>query len=186
PATRFAALVLRPHPCYEVMGLFRRSGLEKTLLLQSFHGSDRALLAELALRGRFIQVRQPLLIVRDHKDRYTRSTLKPTDRARWHDAALAGKASFPTWRLYREYWSMLRRHLPPGQTRHRCQVILERWWLHNYNAGRMAVDILAGIFPDFVEWAEHFKQSVFKPAPVGSTRKDRTNQRFSFYEGFNP
>jgi glycosyltransferase involved in cell wall biosynthesis len=179
PVTRFAALVLRPHPCYEVMGLFRRSALEGSLLLQSFHGSDRALLAELALRGRFIQVRQPLLVVRDHKDRYTRAKLRPKDRAVWHDSAMAGKASFPTWRLYREYWSMLRRNLPHGHTRYRCRVVLLRWWLHNYNAARMAVDLVAGVFPGFVERAEGFKQSVFKPAPGADEIRSQASLRKS-------
>jgi hypothetical protein len=45
------------------MGLFRRSALEGSLLLQSFHGADRALLAELSLRGPFAQVTEPLLLV---------------------------------------------------------------------------------------------------------------------------
>jgi glycosyltransferase involved in cell wall biosynthesis len=165
PAIRFAALVLRPHPCYEVMGLFRRAALGGSLLLQSFHGADRALLAEMALRGRFVQVRQPLLVVRDHKDRYTRAQTRPKDRAIWHDTALSGKASFPTWRLYSEYCTMVKRSLPPGRLRNRCWVVLMRWWLHNYNAARMAVDLVAGVFPNFVEKAERFKQSAFRPAP---------------------
>lgn len=163
--TRFGAVVLRGHPAYEVMGLFRRSALEGSLLLESFHGADRALLAELSLRGRFVQVPEPLLVVRDHKKRYTRSQVRPKDRAVWHDARLKGKLSFPIWRLYSEYWTMIGRWLTHAGDRWLCRWILIRWWFRNFNWARMATDIVAAFAPDAVGFAERIKQRLFSPAP---------------------
>jgi glycosyltransferase involved in cell wall biosynthesis len=80
-ATRFASVILRPHPAYEIMGVFRRDALLDSMLLESFHGADRALLAEVSLRGRMLRVAEPLLRVREHKGRYTQSHIRPKERA---------------------------------------------------------------------------------------------------------
>lgn len=165
PAVRFGGLVLLPHPAYEIMGLYRRSALEGSLLLQSFHGADRALLAELSLRGRFAQVAEPLLLVRDHKQRYTQSNIRPKDRAVWHDARLAGKLSLPSWRLYGEYWKMIGRNLERGEGQMRCYLKLAKWWFVNWNAARMVVDVVSTVIPDFVVYAERFKQRFMSPQP---------------------
>ena len=51
PSERFATMVLRSHSCVDMFGLTRRTALESSLLISSFHGADRALLAQLALHG---------------------------------------------------------------------------------------------------------------------------------------
>lgn len=174
PAERFAGLILLPHPAYEIMGLYRRSALQGSMLLQSFHGADRALLAELSLRGPFVQVVEPLLLVRDHKHRYTQSNTRPKDRAAWHDTRLTGKLSLPAWRLYGEYWKMVRRNLKSRKQRSRCYLKLLKWWFVNWNAARMAVDVVSTIIPDFVVYAERFKQRFISPQPgAGEIRSQR-------------
>jgi len=72
PSERFAALVLHSHSCVDFFGTIRRSALEGSLLHGPFHGADRALLAQLALRGRMVQLEQALVEMREHPDRYTR------------------------------------------------------------------------------------------------------------------
>jgi glycosyltransferase involved in cell wall biosynthesis len=164
-AARFAAVVLLPHPAYEVMGVFRRSALEGGILLGSFHGADRALLAELSLRGRMIQVHEPLLNVRDHKERYTQSMIRARDRAAWHDTSIVGRISLPTWRLYAEYWSTVGRNLAQGPQRQRCYAHLIRWWWHKWNAARMLVDLISVVMPNAVLHAERLKQKYIAPQP---------------------
>ena len=95
-STRFATLALRSHTCTELYGLIRRSALRGSLLHGNYHGGDRALLGQLALRGRFIQVREPLLHIRDHQTRYTRTIVRPRERSTWHDASQSGRLSMPT------------------------------------------------------------------------------------------
>ncbi len=173
PARRFAAAVLLPHGCYEVMGLFRTRALAGSLLIGSFHGNDRALVAEMALRGRFAQLDRPLLRVRDHAGRYTRALTRPRERAAWNDPALAHRVSLPTWRLYAEYLEMIRRNLDRRADRMRCYGHLLRWWLCNWNAARMAVDVLAVPFPELVSRAQSFKQRHFSPAPGAGEVRSR-------------
>ena len=128
PSERFAWMVLRSHTCVDFFGLIRREALHDSLLHGSFHGADRALLAQLALRGRMVQLPAPLLAVREHPNRYTRAQQRSSDRASWHDSAHGGQASFPTWRLYGEYLKLVRREAltPTERSRllHRaCQVV---------------------------------------------------------------
>lgn len=174
PSVRFGAAVLLPHNCYEVMGVFRRQALTGSILLMSFHGADRALIAQLALRGQFIQIPQPLLIVRDHDERYTRARVRPQDRAVWHDTRLKGRRTFPTWRLYHEYWSMVLKASLTARERAAVAVRLLQWWFANWNAARMTVDVLANFVPGVVRWAERLKQALFSPAPgIDQVRKAR-------------
>lgn len=174
PAKRFCAVVLLPHPNYEMMGVFRRSALVGSLLLKSFHGNDKALLAEMALRGKFAQVKRPLLFVRDHTERYTRSKIHPKERLVWYDSSLAGRISLPTWRLYFEYLKMIPRNVKSKRIRVRCYGHLVRWWGCNWNAAKMVVDLLGVPFPGVVGYAERFKKSYIAPAPgVDQVRKQR-------------
>ena len=173
PHVRFAAAALKAHDCYDIMAVFRRDILANSILLISFHGADRALIAQLSLDGPFLHLDRPLLQVRDHQDRYTRSKTKPKDRAVWHDARLKGKLTFPIWRLYREYWVMLARSKVGVTTKFLCASQLLRWWFVNWNAARAVVDIGANVAPGFVGWAERVKQTMISPAPgIDRLRKD--------------
>jgi hypothetical protein len=51
-----------------MFGVIRRQALERTRLLENFVSSDRAMLAELALLGRFRTAREPLFRKRFHAD----------------------------------------------------------------------------------------------------------------------
>lgn len=51
---RFRSVLAEQIMCSPIYGLMRRETLQKTVLHQSFFGSDKLLLAELALHGRFV------------------------------------------------------------------------------------------------------------------------------------
>lgn len=165
PSVRFAWMVLRSHTCVDFFGLIRREALRDSLLHGSFHGADRALLAQLALRGRMIQLPAPLLAIREHPSRYTRAQRRSADRAAWHDSASGHQASFPTWRLYGEYLRMVRREALSPTERSRCYTVLARWWAYNWNAVRAVVDLLAVAAPDAPAQAERLKNRLFGAAP---------------------
>jgi glycosyltransferase involved in cell wall biosynthesis len=154
-AARFAWMVLRSHSCVDFFGLIRRETLQDSLLHGSFHGADRALLAQLAIRGRLIQLPAPLVEMREHPHRYTRSNVRSGDRAAWHDASKRGKISLPTWRLY----AML------SNERAGCYSALARWWFVNWNIARAAVDVLAVVAPGLPIAAERLKIRMFGAAP---------------------
>lgn len=165
PSARFGWMVLRSHTCVDFFGLIRRESLRDSLLHGSFHGADRALLAQLALRGRMIQLPAPLLAIREHPNRYTRAQRRSTDRAAWHDSALGGQVSFPTWRLYREYLNMVRREKLTPEQRSLCYGVLARWWGYNWNTARAIVDVLAVVVPSAPGRAERLKTRLFGAAP---------------------
>src|SRR5205814_8332718 len=66
PHQRFGAIACSSDFCEESYGLVRAEVLRETLLLLNYTGSDRTLLCELSLHGRFHQVREPLFYKRFH------------------------------------------------------------------------------------------------------------------------
>jgi len=164
-AARFAWMVLRSHSCVDFFGLIRRETLMDSLQHGSFHGADRALLAQLAIRGRLMQLPAPLVEMREHPNRYTRSNVRSADRAAWHDASKRGKISLPTWRLYAEYLKMVRNERMLANERAWCYSALFKWWFVNWNIARAAVDVVAVVAPGLPIAAERVKIRLFGAAP---------------------
>lgn len=67
PAARYHEFLNRMVACFPIFGLIRAAVLPGTGLHRSYFGSDRTLLGELVLRGRFRQVEERLYINRYHK-----------------------------------------------------------------------------------------------------------------------
>lgn len=76
---RFAAIVLQTFWCYEIFGLIRSENLRNIQPQGSNYGSDRVMLAELSLQGRFMQVPETLFFRRFH---LKQSTCLPSAKAR--------------------------------------------------------------------------------------------------------
>ena len=112
-----------------------------------------------------MQLKAPLVRMREHPNRYTRRNTSARQRLSWHDAGARRKLHFPVFRLYREYWSMVRAaDLDPAERR-RCEAVLARWWFRNWNAVRAGVDVLAVMAPGIVGVAEQVKNRLFGAAP---------------------
>jgi glycosyltransferase involved in cell wall biosynthesis len=135
---RFADLIQFFHPCIDIFGLMRAHILRKTMLIRPFIGSDRILLAELGLRGRFFRIPAPLFYSRSHEDR----SIRIDDRllvARWFDSRDRSRFVMPTWRNFVEYFkTIFRVKLPPKQCIYCCCHLLNYLWL---NRGRLKLDI---------------------------------------------
>jgi glycosyltransferase involved in cell wall biosynthesis len=165
PAARFRSLVLYSHSCVDFFGLIRREAMANSLLHGPFHGADRAFIAQMALRGRLVQLAEPLVEMREHPHRYTRRQGSATERRAWHDASHRSKISFPVWRLYLEYLKMVRTAPLPAADRMRCYAVLGQWWFRNWNAVRAGVDLLALLAPGAPGFAERLKTRAFGAAP---------------------
>jgi glycosyltransferase involved in cell wall biosynthesis len=81
PVARFREVLFTYDPTFPVFGVIRRSALERTRLIDSYFGSDRVLLAHLALLGRFARLDAPLIFNRTHPGQS--SSLSRRERARW-------------------------------------------------------------------------------------------------------
>ena len=69
-----------------VFGVFRRNVLGRTRLIGSFFAADRALLLEIALLGKVIQLEgEPLFQRRIHPEISTKANLSDRDRLHWYD-----------------------------------------------------------------------------------------------------
>jgi glycosyltransferase involved in cell wall biosynthesis len=78
-------------------GVIRREVLERTMLHLLHPGSDRILLAELSLHGRFVQVPEHLFKRRLHTSRSVAVHPDIRERYSWIAPALKGKRVFPHW-----------------------------------------------------------------------------------------
>jgi glycosyltransferase involved in cell wall biosynthesis len=85
PARRFDDVLHGMRLCSEIFGVMRTDLVRRTELHRSYYGSDKVLLAELALLGRIETVPEPLFIKRFHKD--TSYYLTTRERAAWIDPA---------------------------------------------------------------------------------------------------
>lgn len=165
PADRFAAMVLRSHACIDFFGMARREAMLGSLLHSSFHGADRAFLAQMALRGPLLQLPEHLVQMREHKHRYTRNNSDAKARRLWHDSSAKRSAPMPTLYLYRQYLRLVQQEQLSPLDRRRSLGVLARWWVSNWNAARVATDALSLVAPGMVGQAERLKVRLFGAAP---------------------
>lgn len=162
---RFSVFVLQPHTGVDIFGVIRRSALVESVLHPSFHGADRALLAQLALRGPMLQLALPLHQIREHASRYTRQASSARLRAIWHDVHCRPLGKVPILQLYSAYASMVRQEQLSGWERCQAWLTLARWWMVNWNSARVAVDVAALLLPGVVGHAEQLKTRLVGAAP---------------------
>ena len=83
PAVRLNAVVNKMSVFYDIFGVGRRRAFERTLLLRSYYGADKVILAELALLGPLVRDDEVLFARRCHQGASTRSD--NSSRAAWSD-----------------------------------------------------------------------------------------------------
>ncbi len=130
PAVRFADLILHTNWCLEIFGLVRVHCLRKTSLHGTYHGTDKRILAELALMGRFALLDEVMLFYRQHPvqaKRYQGSAIS-------RDLYLSGGAKEARSKLPRAnnlggYWRAVQsaRLTVPGALA--CHIAIARWFL---------------------------------------------------------
>jgi glycosyltransferase involved in cell wall biosynthesis len=128
---RFRDVIRMDHICEPDFGLTRLDLLRRTRLHGDYADSDRVLLAELALHGRFHQVPEYLFFRRAHAQQST--AIAPDRQARtvWFNPAYTGKLVFPHFRQLREYLAVLRR-VPIGWLdRTWCLIAMLHWIVTN-------------------------------------------------------
>lgn len=134
---RFARIASSKDFCEETYGLVRSDILRRTRLQQNYTASDRTLLCELALYGRFHEIQEPLFFKRFHpKNVYTDWRA----RMAWFDPALEGEITFPFWLQLADYFETIRRSNVPPAVKRRCRLYMTRWIAEH--AKNLAKDLL--------------------------------------------
>ena len=147
PSLRFADVLREDRWCFALFGVMRSAALRSTQLLPSLVGADRVLLAELALRGRFAIVPEPLFLNRDHPARAVRRFPAHHRRLAHEAPALAGRRLLPHWRILGAYARAVRRVPMSARERARCGTALLGWVGRHGNWARLATDPLVALFP---------------------------------------
>ena len=131
PAMRFRQAIELAGTCFPIFGVFRRANLARSTLHRPYYGSDRAVIAEASLMGKFLRVESAVFYNREHEqrsinidDKVQRSFWQTGKKSRSaaaehlnlakHLFEIAGKHRdmVSPWRLYGD---LLRRSLHPVQ-----------------------------------------------------------------------
>ena len=143
PIKRFRELIRLDYACFDVFGLIRVEALRATPLIASYVTSDRALLAELSLMGRYYTVPEHLFFPREHPERSTRA-LSTHERAAWFDTANKGKVSLPRWQVYLNYFKIIRKSSLNFTQKAKCRLYLLTWLLRYGKS--MAKDLIMAVY----------------------------------------
>jgi hypothetical protein len=135
--------------CFQLFGVIRTPVLQSTALLGPFPDADRVTLAEIALRGRFGSVREPLFLHREHEGRSVNVHPASRDRLAWFDTSNVKTRAFPAWRLGRELAAAVRRAPLPPPDKARVLLAMQAWLRFSRsrlvrNVLRTAVDEVRG------------------------------------------
>lgn len=145
PAQRFMRGVREGGTMFEIFGLFRRDVLHKTMLHLPYYGSDRALLAEIALLGEFIRVPAATFFNREHRARSININDKLA-RARWQGASATRSRAMEHCHLLAHLFAISGHHgdvAPPLALR----MHLIRYAARPAQIGRYAMELLGLLAP---------------------------------------
>lgn len=124
---RFRRVIRLEHQLEPVMGLYRASALRRVRLAGEYPDSDRVMLAELSLLGRFVRAPEHLFYRRDHEGRSTREYPSRQERMEWIEPGDGARFRLPHWRQLVELHRGVRASgVSPGQ-KVRCHGHLARW-----------------------------------------------------------
>ena len=110
-------------------GVFRTEVLLQTRLLAQHADSDRTLLAEMALHGRFHRVAEPLFVRRIHPGGSWRQFDSVQEFTVWFAPERAGTTSFPNLSILRSFVAALNRAPVSWGTRLACYRPMVQWAL---------------------------------------------------------
>lgn len=160
---RFAARIRNPR-CLDIWGLIRMAALRNSVLIGSYIGMDRALLLELALRGRFLLIERPLFSNRDHPERATRVTRTQTrkDLVAVYDTAVATKNVLSTWIFYKESAAIITRNVQEPSERLRCFGHLLTSLGRTWDLAFLVIEPLMKFTPSVHPRAKAFKRSLWR------------------------
>ena len=102
PERRFRQVLWEMGWSLPLCGVIRKETLLRTSLYQAYYGADKVLLAEVALQGRFVQVREELFAKRVHRG----GTHYKTTRERAEHESKGPSGIPPQMRMLRDYAKM--------------------------------------------------------------------------------
>lgn len=103
PKERFIQLLEQIRLCHQHTGLIRAEALKRTHMLGDYFGSDRNLLAELTLYGKFYELPEYLFFRRFHPESSSWLRQDAVHQARYYHSKGSAKKAMTRWRQYRAF-----------------------------------------------------------------------------------
>ena len=152
PYQRFTKIASSQDFLEETYGLMRASFLRKTRLQLNYTASDRTLMCEMSLYGRFYQIPEPLFYKRFHPGNLY---LDWRTRMAWFDNDFSGKIVFPFWNQFLDYFVTIKRVPVSPYDKLRCYLYMFGPWLWIYGK-KMVKDLLVAFYMYIhsTEWRE--------------------------------
>lgn len=129
PSERFKAMTDTHYSCEIVFGLMPTEILRRTNMIADYADSDRTLIAELGLHGRFYEIPEVLFLHRQHNSRFVNAYRTPQERTAWFNPAMQGKLVFPVGRQLAELVKLIGRSPLPMAERIKCYVYMLEWFV---------------------------------------------------------
>lgn len=129
PNERVGRLLENRFEWHPVFGVMRTAVARATGLIGAYVMSDIVFLAEMALRGRFVQVPETLFLRRYHAERPLIASLRFEDQAAWFDTAGGGGARFPQTNVAVQLMRAVRRSELPADEAARCAAAAARSYI---------------------------------------------------------
>ncbi len=144
PHRRLSALLRHLRRCNAMFSLFRTGMLRDTRLLGRYGHPDHVLLAEVTLRGRLLELPEPLFLRRIHPLNSVTAHTSFGELARLHDPTLRQRYFYPTSRLYAEHLLAIMQARMGAMETARCAAVLARDWpLYRSMAGEVKLNLTA-------------------------------------------
>jgi len=140
PWQRLRHLLLSDTEYHPVFGLMRRNVVISTRGIQPFGKSDIAFLAEMSMRGKFVEIPDRLFLRRFHEETSVRSNPTGEQLLEWFAPRLAGRRALPMTRLTGELLRAVQRAPLPTRSRAACaRVVVSAWMMPRWRvlAGEM-------------------------------------------------
>ncbi len=150
-AERFGKVIRFSGTCFEIFGVYRMSDLRRTTLHRLYYGSDRALLAEIALFGKYARCEDAVFYNREHRNRSINIDDKRA-RRQWQFAdGDDNKASFEHWGLISHLIEIAGRH-PDVSPRWQNLWQVVRFAAQPLQLSRYCLELVGAVSPSTQRW----------------------------------
>ncbi|MFV2002998.1 MAG: glycosyltransferase family 2 protein [Paracoccaceae bacterium] len=131
--------------CYPIFGLFRMADLRRSCLHRPYYGSDRALLAEVAVMGKLAIVPDAVFYNRVHRQRSVNISNR-AQRDVWQNGTASRMSSAERLSLLGHLFAICRRH-PDAVAPWRLRLTTLRYALRPIELGRYAIELVGLVSP---------------------------------------
>ncbi len=145
PHKRLLGVFDGPGLCNPIFGLMRIEALKHTTLIESYISSDRVLLGQLALLGKFYEVPDALFYRRLHPETSVAANPDRRNRLAWFDPRKNQRLQLPNWRRFIVYLGAIARTNMSTADKFRSYDTLFRRYLGH--PGWMAMDFIDALLP---------------------------------------